>query len=486
MVSTTTADKGMRAMRRGARLAAIAAIALPAMALAANAPDPRGGEAAFRDTYRELVDTNTTLSSGSCTLAAERMAARLRAAGFPDSDLHLIVAPDHPREGNLVAIFPGTDPNAKALLLLAHIDVVEANRADWTRDPFTLVEEDGYFYARGSMDDKAQAAVWVDTLIRLRQEGFRPRRTIKMALTCGEETAGAFNGAEYLATHERALIDAELALNEGAAGLLGPDDRPQVQLIQAGEKLPENYTLEVTNPGGHSSRPVADNAINRMAAALTRVSQYSFPWTSNDASVGFFRSMSTIAPEPVRPLMRAFVANPNDPEAAARLAAADPSFNAILHTTCIATMIEGGHATNALPQRVRANINCRIFPGTSIEEVRQALVSAVNDPAVSVTAEPARSTVSAPPPLNERIMGPARRASQAIFPGVPIVPILQAGGTDGAFLTPAGIPTYGFSGFFIHPETTNAHGLNERIPVKSLMDGRAMLYLMVRDMASSR
>ena len=460
-------------------IAALAAIATPAFAQSA---DPT--EAAFRATYRELIETNTTLSVGSCTLAAERMRDRLAAAGYPASDLHMIVEPAHPREGNLVAILPGSDPSAGALLLLAHIDVVEANRADWERDPFTLVEEDGYFYARGAIDDKAQAAVWVDTLIRLRQEGFTPRRTIKLALTCGEETAGAFNGAEYLVNTHRDLIDADLALNEGAAGILDRENGNRLMLnIQAGEKLPQNYTLEVTNPGGHSSRPVADNAINRMGVALGRVSQLTFPWKSNDATLGFFGAMAQGGPAPLRPAFAAFVANPASAEAAATLAAADPSFNSILHTTCIATMIEGGHATNALPQRVRANINCRIFPGESAEEVRQALIGAIGDDAVSVTIPNVRSAASAPPPLNEAIMGPVRRAAEAAFPGVPLVPMMAAGGTDAAFTTPAGIPTYGFSGFFIHPETTRAHGLNERIPVQSLLDGRRMLYGLVKDLA---
>ena len=237
----------------------------------AAAAQPADGEAAFRATYKELVETNTTLSAGSCTLAAERMAARLKAAGFPAGDLHLIVAPGHPKEGSLVAVLPGRDPAAKAVLLLAHIDVVEANRADWERDPFTLVEENGFFFARGSSDDKAQAAVWVDTLARMKREGYRPNRTIKMALTCGEETAGAFNGAEYLAANERQLIDAEFALNEGAGGLLDRSGKPIILNIQAGEKFPQNYRFEVTNPGGHSARPVRENAIYRLSDALLKV-----------------------------------------------------------------------------------------------------------------------------------------------------------------------------------------------------------------------
>src|SRR3954447_136917 len=266
------------------RLALFAASLLLVGAPAFAQPAPASGEAAFRALYKELVETNTTLSAGSCTLAAERMAARLKAAGFPDSDLHLIVEPSHPKEGNLVAVLPGSDPKAKAILLLAHIDVVEANRADWERDPFTLVEENGYFYARGSSDDKAQASVWIDTLARFKSEGFRPKRTIRMALTCGEETAGAFNGAQWLAAHERALIDAEFGLNEGAGGLLDEQGRPVALNIQAGEKFPQNYRIEVTNPGGHSSRPVRENAIYRLADALVKLRAYDFPVQSNEAT----------------------------------------------------------------------------------------------------------------------------------------------------------------------------------------------------------
>jgi acetylornithine deacetylase/succinyl-diaminopimelate desuccinylase-like protein len=460
------------------RLSSFAAAALLAAAPASAQPAP--DEAAFRAVYKELVETNTTLSAGSCTLAAERMAARLKAAGYPDSDLHLIVEPSHPKEGNLVAILPGSDPKAKAILLLAHIDVVEANRADWARDPFTLIEEDGFFYARGASDDKAQAAIWVDTLARFKREGFRPKRTIKMALTCGEETAGAFNGAQYLAAEKRDLIDAELALNEGAGGLLDEAGKPVVLNIQAGEKFPQNYRLEVTNPGGHSSRPVRENAIYRLADALVKIRAQDFPVQSNEATRGYFGAMAKLLPGPSAAAMAAFAANPADRAAAATLAAADPAWNAILRTTCVATLLDGGHATNALPQRARANVNCRIFPGTSVEQVRQALEQVVADPQVKITTLETRSRISPPPPLTERVLGPARKAAAEFFPGVPLVPAMAAGGTDAAFLTPAGIPTYGLSGIFADKEGSHAHGLDERIRVKSLMDGRAFLYRLVK------
>jgi acetylornithine deacetylase/succinyl-diaminopimelate desuccinylase-like protein len=456
-----------------------------ASALAAAAPvfaqaGPAAGEAAFRATYEELVETDTTLSAGSCTLAAERMAARLKAAGFPDSDLRLIVEPAHPKEGNLVALLPGSNPKAKAILLLAHIDVVEANRADWARDPFTLVEEDGFFYARGSADDKAQAAIWVDTLARFKREGFRPRRTIKMALTCGEETAGAFNGAQYLAARKRDLIDAEFALNEGAGGLLDESGKRVVLNIQAGEKFPQNYRLEVVNPGGHSSRPVRENAIYRLADALVKLRAHDFPVQSHAATLGYFGAMAKLLPGASAPAMAAFAANPADEQSAATLAAADPAWNAILRTTCVATMLDGGHATNALPQRARANVNCRIFPGTSVEQVRLALEAAVADPQVKITTLETRSEIAPPPPLTEMVLGPARKVAAEVFPGVPLVPLMAAGGTDGAFLTPAGIPTYGLSGIFSDKEGSHAHGLDERIRVKSLLDAREFLYRLVK------
>lgn len=462
------------------RLAALAFAALLASAPLSAQPAPRPGEPEFRALYKELVETNTTLSAGSCTLAAERIAARLKAAGFPASDLHLVVEPSHPREGNLVAVLPGSDPKAKAILLLAHIDVVEADREDWARDPFTLVEENGFFYARGAADDKAQAAIWVDTLARFKREGFRPRRTIKMALTCGEETAGAFNGAQYLAAERRDLIDAEFALNEGAGGLLDESGRPVVLNIQAGEKFPQNYRLEVVNPGGHSSRPVRENAIYRLADALVKIRAHDFPVQSNEATRGYFAAMAKLLPGPASPAMAAFAANPSDPAAAAALAAAEPAWNAILRTTCVATLLEGGHATNALPQRARANVNCRIFPGTSVEQVRRALDGIVADPQVKITTLETRSAISPPPPLTERVLGPARRIAAEVFPGVPLVPLMAAGGTDAAFLTPAGIPTYGLTGLFADKEGSHAHGLDERIRVKSVMDGREFLYRLVK------
>ena len=446
---------------------------------AAQAPAMRPDQAEFRALYQELVETNTALSAGDCTLAAQRMAAHLKAAGFADSDLHLFTVPEHPKEGGLVAVLPGRDAAAKPVLMLAHIDVVEAKREDWTRDPFKLVEENGYFYGRGTIDDKSMAAIWVDTMARYKKEGFRPRRTLKMALTCGEETAGAFNGAEYLAKNQRQLIDAAFAINEGGGGMIDASGKPLYLGIQVGEKLPQNYRLEVTNPGGHSSRPVPDNAIYHLAHALVAVEGYDFPVMLNDTTRDFFTRMAAIRGGEQGAAMKAIVANPGDAAARAVLER-DAGWNSILHTTCVATMLDGGHATNALPQRARANVNCRIFPGTSPEDVRQTLERVIADPKVSVTMPEVRSAASPPPPLNPKVLGPAEALAAKMYPGVPLVRIMQAGGTDGAFLTPAGIPTYGISGMFLEPDLNGIHGLNEKAEVSALYKSRDYLFELMK------
>ena len=439
----------------------------------------RPDQVEFRALYKELVETNTTLSAGSCTLAAARMAAHLKAAGFADADLHPFGVPDHPKEGGLVAVYPGRDAKAKAVLMLAHLDIVEAKREDWTRDPFTLVEENGNFYARGVADDKAMASIWVDTLVRYKHEGFKPRRTIKLALTCGEETNGAFNGAEYLAKNQRQLIDAAFAVNEGGGGRLDASGKPMFIGIQVGEKLSQNYTLEVTNPGGHSSRPLPDNAIYHLAGALVRIEAYRFPVVFSDTTRDFFRRVAMVRPPAEKAVITALLANPEDAAARAALER-DPDSNAILHTNCVATMLDAGHATNALPQRARANVNCRIFPGTSAAEVQATLDRVIGDPKVKVSIREVRNIPAAPPPLDPRVLGPAEKLAAEMWPGVPQVRIMSAGATDGAFLTPAGIPTYGISGGFGDADGNGVHGLNERIGVKSLYDSRDYLYRLMK------
>ncbi len=444
----------------------------------------RAGEPEFRALYEELVEINTTLSAGSCTDAANAMKARLTTAGYSEAQAQVIVPPDWPRQGNLIALLPGSDAKLKPLLLLAHIDVVEANRADWKRDPFSLVEEDGFFYGRGSSDDKAMAAVFVDMLVRYKKENFRPKRAIKLALTCGEETPNVFNGVSYLVESHRELIDAAFALNEGGGGRY--DDQTgayRYVSVLAAEKVYQDFTLSTSNQGGHSSRPTPDNAINQLAHALGRIEALQFPVEFNDTSRAYFEKFGAIEGGAKGADMVA--ASKGDAAAIERLKK-DPSSNAILRTNCVVTQIQGGHAPNALPQRATANVNCRIFPGHDQEEIRQALIAAVNDPAVKVEFQARPETPGAPPPLSREIMGPIEALSRDMFPGVAVVPSMSAGATDGRFLTPAGIPTYGVSGMFSDGATTNAHGLNERIRVQSLMEGREFLYRLTKAYARGR
>jgi len=458
---------------------ALTAALLVGLAGPAMAQSLRPDQVEYRALYKELVETNTTLSSGSCTLAAERMAAHLKAAGLPDADLHLFAAPDHPKEGGLVAVYPGRDPKAKAVLMLAHLDVVEAKREDWARDPFIMVEENGNFYARGVADDKAMASIWVDTLVRYKREGFKPRRTLKLALTCGEETNGALNGAEYLSKNKRELIDAAFAINEGGGGLLDANGKPMFLGIQVGEKLSQNYTLEVTNPGGHSSRPLPDNAIYHLANALVRIEAYRFPVVFSDTTRDFFTRMAVVSPPDTKTAIAALLKDPKD-ETARALLEKDPDKNAILHTNCVATMLDAGHATNALPQRARANLNCRIFPGTTAAQVQATLDEVIGDPKVKVSIREVRNAPSPPPPLDPKVLGPAEKLAAEMWPGVPQLRIMSAGATDGAFLTPVGIPTYGVSGAFGDPDGNGVHGLNERIRVKSVYDSRDYLFKLMK------
>jgi acetylornithine deacetylase/succinyl-diaminopimelate desuccinylase-like protein len=472
------------------RLIVVLAYVLQHLGSPAARADTYSSEQSFRELYKELVETNTTLSAGSCTLAAERMAKRLKDAGFADGDLHLFMPPGHPKEGGLVAIYPGRHASLKAILLLAHLDVVEARREDWTRDPFTLVEENGIFYARGSVDDKAEGAIWVDTLIRFREERFRPSRTVKLALTCGEETTGALNGTQWLTENRRDLIDAAFALNEGARGELDAEGHRVALEIEAGEKISQNFRLEVTNPGGHSSLPVKDNAIYRLAGALKRIEAYTFPAQFTDASRAYFAGMAKIeaarGETAIADAMNALVRDPGDTQAIALVSSRNPGWNATLRTTCVATLLEGGHATNALPQRAWANINCRIFPGTTQEAVRTKLEELVADPEVKVTTLTIRGPSSPPPPLTREIIVPVEQLASRFWPGVPVLPILQPGATDGQFLNAAGIPTYGIEPLFLGPDFGRKHGLNEYVSVRSLLECRDYLYRLVQIYAGQK
>jgi acetylornithine deacetylase/succinyl-diaminopimelate desuccinylase-like protein len=465
-------------MRRVDAMAAAMLAAFMGVGAARATPDDQG-LARFRAIYKELVETNTTLSAGDCTLAAKRMGARLKTAGYPDEDLRVFVPEGHPKEGGLLAVLHGADPAAKAILMLAHVDVVEAKREDWTRDPFTLIEENGYFYGRGTSDMKAQAAIWVDNLIRYREEGYKPKRTIKMALTCGEETNSALNGAGWLATHERNAIDAEFALTEGVDGDLDAEDHRIALEILAAEKTSQNFLFEATNAGGHSSRPVPDNAIYHLVRAVDRVSKYEFPVQLDDANRGYFTGMAKIVNGEAGAAMTAVVKNPED-KAAVGILDKDPNWHAMLRTTCVATTLAAGHATNALPQRAQANINCRIFPGVSREAILAQLVKVADDPAVAITVPEVRGPVANPAPLTPQILRPIEKLANEMWPGVPIIPALEPGASDAQFLNPAGIPTYGITGLFTDPDGGHIHGLNERIRVKSIYEGRTFLYRLVK------
>ena len=439
----------------------------------------RPDQAAFRELYEELVEINTTLSSGSCTLAAERMAARLKAAGMPDMQITLFAHPNHPKEGGLVAVYPGTSKTLKPILAIAHIDVVEAKREDWVRDPFTLIEENGYFYGRGTADNKAMAATLVDTLIRFQRSSYKPKRTFKIALTCGEETNGAFNGVEWLAANQRDLIDAEFALNEGGGGTSDGKGKVVEQAMQVGEKTFATYRVETRNPGGHSSVPRPDNAIYQLAHALVRIQAHEFPLEMSETTRTYFREAGAGRKDAIGGAMVALAANASD-KAAESIVNKDPFLHSNLRTTCVATMLDGGHARNALAQRAGAYVNCRIFPGHTVEEIRAELSRIIADPEVRVTPLPPLRPTPRAPPLDPKVMGPAKALVAKYFPGVPVVPKMANGYTDATFLGAVGIPTYGVPGAWFDPDGNGAHGLNERIEVRSLYVGRDYLYDLIK------
>jgi len=465
-------------------IAAAQAADITASRQTAASTSARAGEADFLALYKELVETNTTLSVGSCTDAANAMKAHLLAAGYPEAQVQVIVPPDWPKQGNLIADLPGSDPKLKPLLLLAHIDVVEANRADWVRDPFKLVEEDGFFYGRGSSDDKAMAAVFADAMVRFKKEKYRPKRGIKLALTCGEETPNVFNGVSFLVQNHRDLVDAAFALNEGGGGRY--DQKTGVYLyvsVLAAEKVYQDFTLSTTNQGGHSSRPTPDNAIYQLAHALDKVEAHQFKVEFSDTTRGYFEKFGAIEGGAHGADMIA--AAKGDAAAIERLKQ-DPSANAILRTNCVATQIQGGHAPNALPQKASANVNCRIFPGHNQDEIRQELIAAVNDPGVKLEFQSPPEKVGAPPPLSREVMGPVEKLSADMYPGVAVIPTMSAGATDCRFLTPAGVPCYGISGMLGDGATSNAHGLNERIRVQTLIEGREFLYRLAKMYAGGK
>jgi acetylornithine deacetylase/succinyl-diaminopimelate desuccinylase-like protein len=431
-----------------------------------------------RDLYKELIEIKSGYTTGATTPVAEAVAARLRAAGFSDSDI--FVGGPIPTKANLVVRYHGTG-GRKPILLLAHTDVVEAKREDWSMDPFQFIERDGYFYGRGTADDKAQATVWIANLIRYKREGFKPDRDIIVALTADEEGGGPYNGAQWLLKNHRNIIDAEFALNEGGWGEMAGGKKISNDL-QVSEKYVINFRLEVRNKGGHSSLPVADNAIYHLAAALDRLSRFGFPLKTNDVTRAYFEAMSKIETGPAKDDLAA--AARGSAEAMQRVAQATAAWNATLRTTCVATQIEGGHAKNALPQLAAANVNCRVLPDDSVEYVKSALKGVIADDQVNL-AIPGEVSKGPASPMRQDVLKAVSRLTDTLWPGVPTVPIMVMGATDGLYLRAAGIPTYGVQGFFMDRDDIRFHGRDERMGVRSFFEGQTFLYELVKTLSKT-
>ncbi len=468
-------------MKRLTMLAAGATL-IAAPALAQPAP-LRPDQTEFRALYQDMVETDTSITTGSCTVLAEKIEAHMLKNGFAASEITRFAVPDHPKEGGLVAILPGTSKSLKPMLLLGHLDVVVARREDWTRDPYKLIEENGYFYGRGTSDMKAMDAIWIDMLERFRKSGYKAKRTIKMALTCGEETSWAFNGARWLTENRRDLIDAEFALNEGGGGRTDGHGTVMQQNLHVGEKTVANFRIEAKNVGGHSSIPIRDNAIYELSDALGKLRDHEFPLMLNDTTRAFFARGGASRKDDLGKAMMAIAANPAD-KAAEALLNTDRSFHSMLRTTCVATLLDGGHANNALPQRAGANVNCRIFPGVAYEDVRKTLEQVIADPRMTVTKSDDRGPLALPPPLTPQILGPAEKLVAKYYPGVPLLPVMSTGATDGIFLEAIGIPSYGPPGTYGDPDGNGTHGLNERAIVKAVYTGRDFLTELVKAYAS--
>jgi acetylornithine deacetylase/succinyl-diaminopimelate desuccinylase-like protein len=457
------------------KVACAAALGLGvAFAGCAGAEELSANQKLAHDIYKELLEIDTTTATGDTKAAADAMAARLKAAGFPDADIQ--VFSPAPRKGNLVARLHGTGKR-KPILLLAHLDVVPALRADWSVDPFKLTEQDGYFYARGSLDDKYMAASFVTNLIRYKQEGFKPDRDIIVALETDEEILDRDAlGIQWLIKNHRDLIDAEFALNEGG-GVGIKDGKPIRNSVQTTEKVSVSFQLDVRDRGGHSSVPRKDNAIYRLAEGLVKLSKFTFPMHLNDTTRAYFERMAQFENEQTAADIRAALADKPDTSTLSfvRLAA-NPFYNAQLRTTCVATMLQGGHAVNALPQLASAKVNCRIMPGEPVEEVKATLARLIDDDQITVTQIDA-AVLSAPSALHEEIMGAIEKLTQEFFPGAVVLPIMSAGATDGSYLRNAGIPTYGHSGMAVE---NRIHGQDERAPQKSFYQGDEYLYRLVK------
>jgi len=446
----------------------------------ANAQSLAPDLAAFRAIYRDLVEIDTTDATGDTLKAAEAMAAHLTAAGFPSGDVHVIST--GPRKGNLVARLRGSGAK-KPILLLAHIDVVPAGDG-WQHAPFKLTEAGGYFHGRGVIDDKAMAAIFVANLIEYHRERFQPERDVILALTTDEELARSpHNGIRWLLDNRRDLIDAEFAINEGGGGALR-NGQPFRLAIQLAEKVYQTYVLEVTDAGGHSASPRRDNPIYRLSAALTRLAQFDFPPRLNAVTRANFARLAKTESPPMAAAIKALLAGSNDPTELAPLSA-HPNYNAQMRTTCVATLLEAGTVENALPQRARATVNCRILPDEPVEDTARILARVIADEKVAITPQ-GPPMPSPPSPPNPEVMQAVEKLAAAMFPGVPIQPTMGAGYTDSRWLRNAGIPAYGVSGLFSEQGRNGVHGRNERVAVRDVYASKDFLYRLVKQLAGGR
>ena len=437
-----------------------------------------------RDIYKELIEINTGVTTGNVTTAATAMAKRFRDAGIPDADI--FVGGPRPEKHNVVARIRGRGgPNArKPLLLLAHLDVVEALKADWSPDldPFVFTERDGYYYGRGTADDKAMASIFVANAFRLKREGHVPDRDIIIALTADEES-GPANGVDWLLKNHKELVDGALVINEGGGGTLR-NGKPLFNSVQATEKVTTNITVRATNRGGHSSVPRSDNAITALADALGKVGRHSFPVRFNEVTRTFFARMADVEEPALGRAMKALVANPSDAQALATVAA-DPRYNAMLRTTCVATMLTGGHATNALPQLAEANINCRLFPTDTAEVVRAEFEKVIADTTVQVLVRSQRPP-SPPTAMLPELMDPVAQITRDMWGNIPVIPVMSTGATDSRFFRALGVPAFGVSGLFSDPTVdARAHGRDERMRMQSYYEGQEFLYRLTKALTTS-
>jgi acetylornithine deacetylase/succinyl-diaminopimelate desuccinylase-like protein len=452
-----------------------ATLALPVGGAGAAEPTPQ--QRAFREIYQELVEINTTDSVGDTAKAAEAIAARLKTGGLPAADVQVIST--GPRKGNLVARLRGTGAR-RPILLLGHLDVVEAKREDWNFDPFKLQEIDGFFRGRGTVDDKSMASIFVANLIEYAKEGFKPDRDIILALTADEELVDTPHvGARILVERHRDLIDAELAINEGGGGAL-INGKPVRMNVQHAEKIYQTYVLEVTDRGGHSASGRRDNAISRLADGLRRLGQFDFPVALNPVTRAFFERMVTAETPPIADAIRAMLAG-RDGEALMPLTLR-PDYNAQIRTTCVATQLEAGHAENALPQRARATVNCRILPDQPVVEVARTLARVIGDDQIKIIPK-GQGLLSPPSPIDPEVMRNVEALAAEMWPGVPVIPTMSSGATDSRFLRNVGMPAYGVSGLFTDPVNNGVHGLNEQVGVKELYDSKEFLYRLVKQLA---